>query len=141
MAQLSHKVFIESDVFYAFVNRADSKHPQAAAFFRYFAQEKYQVFTSYPAIEETYKEIYEKISPSLAKDFLRGLSLSSLNVLYPNESDLKAALKTLINFQNTELTFRDSQSAVLANRNYINQICTFEYLHPLFGITSFNLPT
>lgn len=137
---LSHKVFIESDVFYAFVNRAHVKHPQAAAFFRYFAERKYQLFTSYPAIEEVYEEIYEKISPSLARDFLRGLSLSSVNILYPSESDLKAALKTLINYQNTELTFKDSQTAVLANRSQVNQICTFEYLHPLFGLSAFNLP-
>jgi predicted nucleic acid-binding protein len=136
----SHKVFIESDIFYAFINRADEKYPQAAAYFRYFAQEKYQIFTSYPVIELVYKDIYEKISPSLAKDFLRGLSLSSINILYPTESDLKAALKTLINFQNTDLTLKDSQSAVLANRNNINQICTFKYLHPLFGIGAFSLP-
>lgn len=136
----SKKVFIESSVFYAFVNRADSKHPQAAAYFRYFAERKYQIFTSYPVIEEVYQQIYDKISPSLAKDFLRGVMLSSLNILYPSESDAKAALKTLINYQNTELTFRDSQTAVLSNRNYIPQICTFEYLHPLFGLSAFNLP-
>ncbi len=140
MAITSRKVFVESDVFYAFINRAHAKYPQAAAFFRYFAERKYQLFTSYPVVEEVYKEIYEKISPSLAKDFLRGLSLSSINILYPAESELKAALKTLINYQNTELTFRDSQTAVLANRNYVNQICTFKYIHPLFGLSAFSLP-
>lgn len=140
MAIVSKKVFIESDIFYAFVNRAHTRHPQAGAYFRYFAQEKFQVFTSYPAIEEIYREIYEKISPSLAKDFVRGMSLSSVNILYPNESDHKAAIKTLINYQNTELTLRESQTAVLSNRNFISQICTFKYIHPLFGITTFNLP-
>lgn len=140
MANQSKKVFIESGVFYAFINRAHAKYPQAAAYFRYFAQENYQVFTSYPVLEKVYEELYEKISPSLAKDFIRGLSLSSINILYPTESDLKASLKTLINYRNTELTFRSSQTAVLSNRNYINQVCTFEYLHPLFGLTAFFLP-
>lgn len=140
MAQVSKKVFIESDIFYAFVNRAHARYPQSTAFFRYFAQEKFQIFTSYPVIEESYKEIYEKISPSLAKDFARGVSLSAVNMLYPSDSDHKAALKALINYQNTELTLRESQSAVLANRNMISQVCTFRYLHPLFGITTFNLP-
>lgn len=140
MATVSKKVFIESDIFYAFVNRAHSRYPQAGAFFRYFAQERFQIFTSYPVIEESYREIYEKISPSLAKDFARGVSLSAVNMLYPSESDHKAAIKALINYQNTELTLRESQSAVLANRNYISQVCTFKYLHPLFGITTFNLP-
>jgi len=123
-----------------FVNRADPRHREAAAYFRYFASENFQVFTSYTVIEETSTLIYDKISPSLAKDFLRGVSLSNLNILYPNESDLKAALKTLINYQNTELTFRDAQTSVLANRNNISQIATYEYLHPLYGLTAFNLP-
>jgi predicted nucleic acid-binding protein len=140
MATQSKKVFIEADVWYSFVNRADEKHMQAAAFFRFFAQEKYQTFTSYPVIEEVYSNIYKNISPSLAKDFLRGLSLSSVNILYPNEADLKAALKTLINYQNTELTLKESQTAALAYRNFISQICTFSYLHPLFGQTAFTLP-
>lgn len=140
MAIQSKKVFVESDVFYAFVNRAHTRYPQAGAYFRYFAQEKFQIFSSYPVVEEVYRQIYEKISPSLAKDFVRGLSLSSINVLYPSESDHKAAIKALINYQSTELTLRESQTAVLSNRNYINQICTFKYLHPLYGITAFNLP-
>lgn len=127
-------------MFYAFINRAHERHVQATAYFRFFAQEQYQIFASYNVIEETYKEIYEKISPSLAKDFLRGISLSSLNILYPTESDLKAALKTLINYRNTELTFNDSQTAVMADRNHISQICTFKYLHPLFGLSAFVLP-
>jgi predicted nucleic acid-binding protein len=136
----SRKVFIESDIFYSFINRADERYPQASAFFRYFAEQKFQVFTSYPVQDEVYRQIYERISPSLAKDFLRGMSLSSVNILYPTESDAKAALKSLINYQSSELTFREAQTAVLSNRNYINQVCTFRYVHPLFGIGAFSLP-
>lgn len=140
MAISSKKVYVSSDAFTAFIDRAHPKHSQAAAFFRYFAQERYLVFTSILNLEETYRQIYEKISPSLAKDFLRGLALSNINILFPTESDFKAALKTLINFRTTELSFKDAQAAVLADRNGISQIATFSYLHPLFGITAFYLP-
>lgn len=140
MAIASKKVFVETDIFYSFINRADEKYPQSSAYFRYFAEQKFQVFTSYPVLEDVYTQIYEKISPSLAKDFLRGLSLSSVNILYPTESDSKAALKSLINYENTELKFREAQTAVLSNRNSISQVCTFKYVHPLFGIVAFNLP-
>ena len=141
MAVTSRKVFLTSNVLFAFVNRASPKYPQAAAYFRYFAQEKYQVYTDYLSVTDAYRQIFIKISPTLARDFLRGVSLSSINVLYPTESDTKAALKTLITYRNAELDFNQSQVAVLAQRNNINHICTFEYLHPLFGLTSFNLPT
>ena len=137
---LSKKVFVTSSVMYAFVDRASAKYPQASAYFRYFAQEKYQVFTDYLNLAETYRELYQRISPSLAKDFLRAADLSSINTLYPSESDMKSALKTLINYRNTELTFNQSQMAVLANRHSVPQICTFDYLHPLFGLTAFYLP-
>lgn len=137
----SKKVFVTGSVFYSFVDRAHPKHSQAAAFFRYFAQEKYHIYTSYLDIEEAYRAIYIKISPSLGRDFLKGVMLSSINILYPNESDAKSALKTLAsNTTSSDLTFRDAQDAVLANRSNIGQICTFDYMHPLFGLTAFYLP-
>lgn len=139
MAQ-SKKVFVSSSVLFAFVDRANPKHNEAAAYFRYFAQEQYQVFTSFLTVEDVYRQIYNKISPSLAKDFLRGITLSNINILYPTEADAKSALKALINYKSTDLTFRDAQAAVLANKNYVGQVCTFEYLHPLFGLTTFYLP-
>jgi predicted nucleic acid-binding protein len=140
MAIASKKVYVTSSVLYAFIDRAHPKHPQAAAYFRYFAQEKYQIFTSYLDVENAYKEIFQKISPSLARDFLRGLILSSINILYPTESDTKAALKALINYRSSELDFKASQMSVLATRNNVNQVCTFDYLHPLFGLNAFYLP-
>lgn len=140
MALQSKKVFVTSNVLFAFVDRANSHHTKAVAYFRYFAQEKYQVFTDYLNTEDSYRQIYTKISPTLARDFLRGVMLSSINITYPTSSDVAAALKTLINYRNNELTFKEAHTAVLSNRNSIPNICTFEYLHPLFGITPFYLP-
>lgn len=136
----SKKVFISESALVAFVDRVNPHHSQAAAFFRYFAENKYKVFTSYINIEEAYREIFEKISPVLARDFLRAINLSNINILYPTESDLKAALKILISFRSPELTLWEAQTAVLANRYSISQICTFKYLHPLYGLGVFNLP-
>ena len=140
MALRSKKVFVASDILYSFVDRGNVHYPESSAYFRYFAQEKYHVYTGYLNVSQTYEQIYTKISPSLAKDFLRGITLSSINILYPTEQEMKAALKALINYRNTDLTFFHSQVAVLCNRNSIPQVCTFEYLHPLFGLTTFYLP-
>lgn len=140
MAITSKKVFLEPSIFSSFIDRAQPKHEQAAAYFRYFAQEEYFLFTDIGSITETYNLIYKDISPSLSKDFLRTIFLSNINILYPDESDIKAALKTLINFQSTELTFSKSLIAVLANRRGIGQIATFDYLHSLFGLNLFYLP-
>ena len=137
---ISKKVYLSASGFYAFINRAHAKYEQASAYFRYFAQEQYALFTDIYTILEVYNQIYKEISPSLAKDFLRTVTISDINIIYPEERDIKAALKTLINFQSTELNFSQAVRAVLANRRGISQIHTFDYLHPLFGQTVFYLP-
>lgn len=137
---ISKKVYIASSGFYAFINRAHIKYEQASAYFRYFAMEKYSLFTDIYTVLECYNQIYREISPSLAKDFLRIITISDINVIYPEERDIRAALKTLINYQSTDLTFGLALRAVLANRRGVNQVYTFDYLHPLFGQTVFYLP-
>lgn len=140
MASTSKKVFISTSAFMAFFDRANPKHVQAAAYFQYFAQEQYQLYTGYLNLVEVHSEISEKISSSFARDFLNAINLGSINVLYPEPGDMKIALKTLINYRSTDLTFKEAQMAVMASRRSVNQICTFEYLHSLFGLATFYLP-
>lgn len=140
MANVSKKVFIATSAFMAFVDRADPKHIHAAAYFQYFAEQKYQLYTGYLNLTEVHHEISAKVSGSSARDFLKAIDLGSINILYPEPADMKLALKTLINYRSTDLTFREAQMAVMASRRSISQICTFEYLHPLFGLTVFYLP-
>ena len=136
----SKKVFISSTVFVALVDRNHPNHQQAGAYFRYFAQEKCYLYTNYLSIAEAHGSIYNQISPSLAREFLRAIVLGSINILYPTEGDLKAAVKTMVTSQSSELSLSEAQMAVLASRNNIPQIATFDYLHPLFGLSVFNLP-
>ena len=137
---VSKKVFVAPSGFYAFIDRAHPKYEQASAYWRYFAENNYSVFTDSQTLIDCYNHIYKEISPSLAKDFLRTVFLGNLNVIYPEERDVKSALKTLVNYQSTELTISQALRAVLANRRGVSQIYTFDYLHPLFGQTVFYLP-
>lgn len=140
MAKDSKKVYIAPSVFTAFINRADPKHAQASAFFRYFAQENYKLYSDFLDIHETARKIHREISPSLSRDFLRTIFFSNINIIYPQESDIKGALKTLVNYQSVDLTFEKALMATLANKASIPQICTFEYMPSLFGLNTFYLP-
>lgn len=131
---------MEASIFVSFIDRAHPKHEQAAAYFRFFAEEEYMIFTDILSLVEAYNTIYKDVSPSLAKDFMRVISLSNVNILYPEEMDSKAALKALVTYQSTDLTYPKALSAVLAQKRGITQICTFDYLHPLFGQMLFYLP-
>lgn len=136
----SRKIFLAPDIFVAFVDRAHPKHLHASAFFRYFSQEQHFLYTNPSSIMEAYKEIQTKISPFVAKDFLKALSLGSINILYPEESDIKLMYKTILGSNSPELSMEEALLAVMANRRAIPYICTFSYLHPLFGLTAFYLP-
>lgn len=136
----SKKVYIASDMFVAFIDRAHPKHVHATAFFRYFALEHYQLYTSIVTMNESYNSFYASISPSLAKDFLRAMSLTAINILYPETSDIKTVYKTLLTSNSSELTFSKALMAAMCDRRSIPQICTFDYLHSLFGLTVFYLP-
>lgn len=136
----SKKVFLSSDVFFAFIDRAHAKHEQASAYIRYFAQEEYFLYTDIVSLNLVYEQIYKDISTSLAKDFIKTISLSNINIIFPDESDLKATYKTIQLSNSTELTFVKALISVLSEKRNIGQICTFEYLQPLFGISLFYLP-
>src|SRR6266568_3450477 len=102
---ISKKVYIAPDGFMAFIDRVHKKHVHAAAFFRYFAQEQYQLYTNVVSVNETYTILYNTVSPSLARDFLRALSLSNINILYPETADVKMAIKIIETGNSVEMTF------------------------------------
>ena len=137
---LSKKIFLAPDIFLAFIDRAHPNHIHASAFFRFFAQEGYYLYTNTQTLIEVHKSIHDNISPSLARDFLKAISLGTVNIIYPEEADMKLTLKTLISYSSQELQMNEALMAVLASRRNISQICTFDYLHPLFGLTAFYLP-
>lgn len=136
----SKKVFIATDGFIAFIDRAHPKHLHASAQFRYFAQNNFQLYTSIVTMNEVYNDLYHSISPSLGKDFMRAIELSNLNVIYPEDSDLKKGVRIVITNQLPQMTFNKALMAVICNKRSIPQICTFEYLPTLFGLQLFYLP-
>lgn len=137
---ISKKVFIAPDGFVAFIDRAHPKHVHATAFFRYFALNHHQLYTSPIAINDAYIQLYNTISPSIAKDFLRAIELSSINILHPEESDMKLGIRTLTMSNSVELTLSKAMMAVICHKRSVPQICTFESLHSLFGLQVFYLP-
>lgn len=140
MSTQSKRVYITPSVFYAFIDRAHPKHGQASAYFRYFAQNNYALFASIVDITEVYNDLYKRMSPSVGKDFLRVLFLSDINILYPEENEVKLALKTQLNYGNDQLKYPESLRATLSQKRGIGSIASFEFMHSLFGIDTFYLP-
>lgn len=140
MATQSKKVYLAASAFLAFMDRAHEKHAQAVAFFRYFAQQHYHLYTDILMLHETCRQIHFQISPSLSQDFLRIIPYSNINIIYPQEADNKSAIKMINNSRSVDLTFEKVLMGVLANKRDISQIAIFDYLPSIFGLTTFYLP-
>lgn len=137
---ISKKVFITPSVFFAFVDRNSPKHNQADAFFRYFAQENFHLYTTTFSIIRTYDQIKKHISYSLAKDFLRVIFVGNIEIVYPDEAITKAAIKFVLGSTSFDLNMEQALTNVVADRMQIPQICSFEYSQFYFGINLFTLP-
>ena len=136
---ISKKVYVSGSGFFAFIDRAHPKHDQANAYFRYFAQEGYSLFTDSMTLIGVYNQIYKDISPSLARDFLRTISWRHQHNLSRRKGyKIRAKNSNKLSVKITDLF--PSLRAVLANRRGISQVFTFDYLHPLFGSSVFYLP-
>ncbi len=135
-----NKVYLAGDVIYAFIDRTHAKHDQAAAFFRYFSMENYQLATDVVTLYDTFTILSQDVSPTIAKDFIRSMYISSVTIFYPTEADMKAALKTYLSDKTGDLTLGKTLMAVLADKNRIPQIATFEYIHAVFGLSIFYIP-
>ena len=140
MQTLSKKVYLAPDILFGYLDRTDNKHSQIAAYFRYFAQNQYHLYTDSISIYQAYEKVVTEMSRSIANEFLRTLFLSNINIIYPDESDIRAAIKILLNDKTNELTFQVAVMVVLADRRGISQICTTAYIHTMFGLSIFYLP-
>ncbi len=137
---ISKKVFITTDGFINFIDRARPKHLHASACFRFFAEKNYHLYTTPLTINEVSTELKQTISASVAKDFLRAIELSNINFLYTEESDVKKGLRAVTTSSSTELTFSLALTAIICNKRSIPQVCTFSYFPSLFGLQVFYLP-
>ena len=140
MAITSKKVFITSSVFFAFIDRNHPNHSQAAAFFRYFAQEKFRLYVNNFSVIETYNQVRKHVSYSIAKEFIKAIFLGNIEIIRADDAEEKTALRLILNEQNFDLTFEQALINVLADRRQIPCICSFEYTRFFYGITSFALP-
>ena len=138
----SKKVFIGSSVFYAFIDRGHPKHAQAEAFFRYYAQESFQLYTSLPEVISTHENLQKNVGYATARDFLRTVFLGNIEVIYPEESETKNALKLALagSGSSQAVTFEQALSNTISDKRRIPQIASFDYSQFYFGIEPFTLP-
>ncbi len=136
MANRFHKIFIDSSVYIAFVDRADKNHSYAVKAIENLARLGFQTYTSNQAIQEAFTAIRIDMGVSVALDFLEAVLESNTEILFPQKTELIKAYRLLRSNREKEITLRETLYAVLMEKKGISRIVTFGYWHNLLGTSA-----
>lgn len=133
----SHKVFLDSSILEAFIDRVNTNHVRSVNLLGRLAKERYTVFTSQMVVESIYQLLERKISKVIAHEFLQAIVESNIEVLFPTKADLTAFYKLTLDSKDRQVGLQEGVNAVLMKKNGINYIATFSFWNNFFGTMQF----
>lgn len=139
MAIKSNKIFIDSSVFFSFIDRADDNHSKSVKAFESLAHGNYHLFTSSTTVVDTYSALAHEVGFSVALEFLEVILQSEIEILFPQRSDFVSAFKVLKGSRERQLSLKEVVNAALMQKREITFILTSTYWHNLFGTQISNL--
>lgn len=135
----TRKIFIDSSILFAFIDRSDKKHPQAVKAMESLAEQGFHLFTSSQNIYDTYNVLQREVGNSVAIDFLEASLQSGIEILFPQKADIISAFRVLKSNREQQIAFREALNATLMEKRNITNILTFSYWHNLFGTRTSHL--
>jgi predicted nucleic acid-binding protein len=139
MATSNRKIFIDSSVLTAFVDRGNPRHLRAAKAFEVTASIGYRLYTTPPMIADAYEELNRQVGTTVALEFLQTMLQSGMEIIFKQKTDLNAAYRILKMNRSNQLSLDEAVNAALMQRKGITQILTFRPWHNLFGTTASTL--
>lgn len=130
---ISKKIFIESSVLWAFVDRGDVNHPKAVKSMEALAKQNYILFTSLQNVSETFSALNMEIGQVVAVEFLQAILASNIEILFPQKADLITAMKMIKGSRERQASLKEVLNATLMQKRGVTQVMTFTYWHNLFG--------
>ena len=141
MATSSRKIFTESSLLIAFIDRANLNHAKAMEIFEFLARQKYQVYTSGIVVLQTFNAIERDLGSTVGNDFLQVMIETNIQTLYSGESDLLTAFRYLKTNPGHRSSLSSLINANLMQKHGVNSILTFDFWPNLMGTSVANLIT
>ncbi len=133
MATTSRKIFIDSSILIAFIDRGAPNHSKAAKAMEDLASIGYHPYTSTQTVTDSYAQLSRDISTTVALEFLQIMLQSSIEILFPQKADLITAHRILRVNHDRQILLSEALNATLMQKRGIVQILTFSYWNKLFG--------
>lgn len=135
----SRKIFIDSSVFVAFIDRGDSNHPRATKALEELAKKEHQLYASSQNIIDAYAVLSRELGVSMAQEFLSLTLQSNMEILFPQKADFITAFRVVRGNTDRQISLREALNVTLMQKRGIPQVITFTYWHNLLGTNVANL--
>lgn len=139
MAITSRKIFIDSSILIAFIDKGDSNHLKASKAIEDMASLGYRLYTSPQVVADSYALLSHDVGTTVALEFLQIMLQTGIEILFPQKADLITAYRILKVNREEQIALSEAINATLMQRKGIVQILTFSYWHKLFGTYTSNL--
>src|SRR6476646_1325919 len=107
MAQESHKIFIDTSFFVAFIDRGDLNHTKCVPIFEFLGRHGYQVYTSNLVLIQVFNRIDKDLGTTISLEFLQSIMESNIDVMIPSKSEFVSAYRVLKNNPNTQISMAE----------------------------------
>lgn len=138
MAQ-SLKVFVDSSLFLAFIDRTDLNHLKSASIFEFLAKQRYHLFTSSIVVIQTFNALEKNLGSTISLEFLQIIIESDIQILHPGEQDFIAAYRFLKLNPNRQVSLVEIINTNLMSKHGVGSVLTFDFWHSLMGTSASNL--
>lgn len=139
MTATSRKIFVDSSILIAFIDRGNTHHLIASKAMEDLAKLGYSLYTSLQAVADSYDLLSRDVSNTIALEFLQTMLQSGLEILFPKKADLITAHRILKVNRDREIPISEALNATLMQKRGIVQILTFTPWNNLFGTFVSNL--
>lgn len=130
---MTQKVFIDSGIFIAYLNKRDRWHQQALFLFQ---EKNIQPYTSELVISETYSWFLHQAGEEIARQFrLFVNAIPKMKVLFSNAEVHAATASMLDKHRGSKLTYVDAASLTILDAQKISTVWSTDYHLSLTGKT------
>ena len=133
----TRKIFLDSSALYAFMDRTDTNYERVSKAMEQFSLQGASLFTNLQCAYETYNAINNQLGITLGFDFLQAMLESSIEILWPQKTDLIAAFRLIKLNRDKQLFLREALIAILMQKRGIPLILTCTYWNNLLGSSSY----
>lgn len=139
MATTSKKIFIDSSILLAFIDRGNPNHQKASKAIEDLASIGYRLYTSSQVVTDLYARISRDLGTTVALEFLQTMLQTGIETLFPQKADLITVSRILRVNRDKQIPLSEALNSTLMQKKGIVQVLTFSSWNKLFGTSVSNL--